>query len=566
VSSRNFVSLIFLFYFSTPVHQHRMNTKLILLFCVVVWLCSMVHATTHDVPSHKSKFTKPIINHKFSTNKQATQGLKYSESLNQYLAQREQLIAEEKSIYFNASVVLNAKEQQANEILLDLRSQDVQKYQADFPPSLNFRDAKPMIDQSPLFKVLKRMPKGGILHIHMIGGAEFLFYNGTYRDNCYINLGAASSQYSKYSYLFTSDGQAPSNEYGAVWQNVMQLRSQAADVKSFDEELFKTLQFYTPPPEVTENEMWTYFDQTIWRLGSLQVYYPVWKASIMDGFQALVDDGVQHVELRGIGGVYTDDSDIEGADMINLWMQTLDEFNAQSDRKLSMLQIWAEGRNKNASTVYEDLQDCVNIRREYGDWVVGYDLVDEEDRYNSLYYYLNDFFNISLYIEENGDLPLPYFFHAGESSWNSETGEASYNLYDAILLNTTRIGHGFALKDFPLLMKMVKERPIPIEICPISNQMLRYLEDIRDHPAVAFLNSGLQITISPDDPGIYGYQGVSYDYYELFMSWGLDLTGLKVLSQNGIKYSALPESSKQSMLKEWQLMWDEWIDFVVSSQ
>ena len=45
------------------------------------------------------------------------------------------------------------------------------------------------------------------------------------------------------------------------------------------------------------------------------------------------------------------------------------------------------------------------------------------------------------------------------------------NIVDAILLNTTRIGHGYALSKHPQLMKLVKDRNIAIEVCPISNQV-----------------------------------------------------------------------------------------------
>ena len=45
------------------------------------------------------------------------------------------------------------------------------------------------------------------------------------------------------------------------------------------------------------------------------------------------------------------------------------------------------------------------------------------------------------------------------------------NLFDAILLNTTRIGHGYALSKHPVLMKIVKERGIAVEVDPISNQV-----------------------------------------------------------------------------------------------
>ena len=55
------------------------------------------------------------------------------------------------------------------------------------------------------------------------------------------------------------------------------------------------------------------------------------------------------------------------------------------------------------------------------------------------------------------------------SDW---TGEAvDNNLIDAILLNTSRIGHGYAINRHPEVKKLARERGIALEICPISNQV-----------------------------------------------------------------------------------------------
>ena len=47
---------------------------------------------------------------------------------------------------------------------------------------------------------------------------------------------------------------------------------------------------------------------------------------------------------------------------------------------------------------------------------------------------------------------LNFYFHAGESYSRNNS-----ELYDAILLGTKRIGHGFNLIMHPELIKMVKE-------------------------------------------------------------------------------------------------------------
>jgi len=53
--------------------------------------------------------------------------------------------------------------------------------------------------------------------------------------------------------------------------------------------------------------------------------------------------------------------------------------------------------------------------------------------------------------------------------WKDE--DVDLNLVDALLLNVTRIGHGFAINKHPLVKQLIETRRIPLEICPISNQV-----------------------------------------------------------------------------------------------
>jgi adenosine deaminase CECR1 len=48
-----------------------------------------------------------------------------------------------------------------------------------------------------------------------------------------------------------------------------------------------------------------------------------------------------------------------------------------------------------------------------------------------------------------------------------------FNVIDAVLLNTTRIGHGYSIMKHPYIWNAVKTRDIAIEINPISNQVNR---------------------------------------------------------------------------------------------
>jgi len=135
---------------------------------------------------------------------------------------------------------------------------------------------------------------------------------------------------------------------------------------------------------------------------------------------------------------------------------------------------------------------------------------------------------------------MPCYFHAGETNFKD-----NQNLYDAILMDSKRIGHGFQLAAHPVLQDIVKEREICIECCPCSNYILGYVLDMRCHPVRGLLHQGVPVSISPDDPGFWDYEGVNLDYVYAYMAWELNLSDLKKLVVNSIEYSSVDEGLKK---------------------
>jgi adenosine deaminase CECR1 len=194
-------------------------------------------------------------------------------------------------------------------------------------------------------------------------------------------------------------------------------------------------------------------------------------------------------------------------------------------------------------------------------------MVGEEDLGHSLLFHRDSLingFNYSEYSQHKFNL----IFHAGETNWPVDIAPAQSgdnvatidNLFDALLLNTRRIGHGLGIVKYPGLYKYLIEKQIAVEVCPTSNQILGYVADLRNHPAVNYYKSGVPIVIAGDDPGSFGYNELTVDYYMAYMAWGLDMYDLKTIANNSIRYSVLPEEKRAEGYTKFARAWDTFVD------
>ena len=132
--------------------------------------------------------------------------------------------------------------------------------------------------------------------------------------------------------------------------------------------------------------------------------------------------------------------------------------------------------------------------------------------------------------------------HAGE-----EVGPES--IRDAILeLGAERIGHGTSAIQDPALMDMIKERAIPLEICPTSNVVTgKYVRRYDEHPIKEFLRRGILATLNTDDPVLFDVE-LEQEYERASDKIGLGEEGAITLLRNGIRATFMDKKGKAAAL------------------
>ena len=134
--------------------------------------------------------------------------------------------------------------------------------------------------------------------------------------------------------------------------------------------------------------------------------------------------------------------------------------------------------------------------------------------------------------------------HAGEA-----VGPESVR--DAVeLLGAERIGHGISSILDPSVMDLLKEKQIPLEVCPSSNLFTaHYASTLRNHPIGPFFERGLHVTVNTDDPTIFGVDLVD-EYLGLFGEGVFDVAQLLKILRNGIYATFLPRDTQDKLWRD----------------
>jgi adenosine deaminase/aminodeoxyfutalosine deaminase len=127
--------------------------------------------------------------------------------------------------------------------------------------------------------------------------------------------------------------------------------------------------------------------------------------------------------------------------------------------------------------------------------------------------------------------------HAGE-------GTDAASIRAALALGAERIGHGIAAVSDEGLMRHLRERDIPLEICITSNLVTGVVKRLEEHPVRRLFDAGVPIVLNTDDPAMFGCSLVG-EYRLAAERFGFSAAELRGIAANGFRYGWATESRRR---------------------
>ena len=133
--------------------------------------------------------------------------------------------------------------------------------------------------------------------------------------------------------------------------------------------------------------------------------------------------------------------------------------------------------------------------------------------------------------------------HAGEE------GPAEYVREAIDLLKAKRIDHGVRSADDAVLMEALREREIPLTVCPLSNLKLKVVKALKDLPVKLFLEKGIRVTLNSDDPSYFGGY-INENYLQTAEALQLSRNDIYTLAKNSFMASFITENERILFLQK----------------
>ncbi|KAB2574855.1 Metallo-dependent hydrolase [Lasiodiplodia theobromae] len=540
-----------------------------------------------------TEYTPPPVGHRYANK-------------DDYLTARAALIAAEQAHSFRATLSPSTPlEARANAILHALKQQDEAELHTMHPNGTGFElghkflHGLSTIASSKIFAIAARAPKGALLHCHFdaILPPELLLADARRNPHMCIRTDAPLSHAGFFAAALPTFSVLPAADLAATkgvdifspayvagsWMPYARFLERfpggAAEAERWLRAKVVLHAERAYAPEQTVDGIWALFKRSFAVLRGLVGYVTAWKAHFARVLWHLARDGVSYAEIRipmqWQFFVKTDDAsrELSRKEMVGLLKEVLDEevpkIRAEGLVFWGARFIYGSFRLCERENMRWMMEDCIELKQEYPDLICGFDMQGQEDDGHSHLHWIQELLDFRARCDSLG-LDIPFIFHAGETLQPS----TSQNLYDAILLSTKRIGHGFALpQQHPYLLQLCRDRKIAIETCPISNEVLGLAPTgIRNHPLPILLATCVPCTINTDDPGCWE-ASMSHEWYQVMVgtgggdgeAGGMDLKGWRKLAGWSLEYSCMPDAERKEAEREFERQWEEFCGWIVET-
>lgn len=136
---------------------------------------------------------------------------------------------------------------------------------------------------------------------------------------------------------------------------------------------------------------------------------------------------------------------------------------------------------------------------------------------------------------------VPAVVHAGET-------EGPASIRGALdTLHSVRIGHGVRCLEDPALVAELRERQVPLEVCPTSNICLKVAGSLAEHPLPKLLGEGLYVTLNSDDPPMFGTT-LTDELARVSDAFGYDQQDLRDFQIRAAQVALLDDDAKAALI------------------
>jgi adenosine deaminase len=133
--------------------------------------------------------------------------------------------------------------------------------------------------------------------------------------------------------------------------------------------------------------------------------------------------------------------------------------------------------------------------------------------------------------------------HAGELAGPDSIGRA------LDLLGVRRLEHGVRVIEDEAMLARLAAESVTLDLCPWSNVKLRVASDLSAHPIRRLHERGLRVTVSTDDPTVFG-RSLSEEIVSLVNDHHLTLSDVARLQTNAFEAAQMPAAEREPILAE----------------